>query len=109
MCLVPWLDGTAAQGEVRSQYVHAVDVVPTLYELLGIEPPEVLNGYTQSPIEGESFAASITDPGAPEKRTQFFSMLGIRAIYHDGWLANTLHPPISGWGTSTRTSGSSTS
>jgi arylsulfatase len=83
---------------VRHQYVHAVDVVPTLYELLGIESPAVLKGYTQSPIEGESFVPSLTDPSAPEKRTQFYSMLGMRAIYHDGWLANTLHPPISGWG-----------
>jgi arylsulfatase len=82
---------------VRSQYVHAVDVVPTLYGLLDIEPPEVLKGYTQSPIEGECFVASLTDPAAPEKRTQFYSMLGMRAIYHDGWLANTLHPPLSGW------------
>ena len=41
---------------------------------------------------------SLSDPAAPEKRTQFYSMLGMRAIYHDGWLANTLHPPISGWG-----------
>jgi arylsulfatase len=98
MCVVSWPKGIAAHGEVRSQYVHAVDVVPTLYGLLDIEPPEVLKGYTQGPIEGESFIASLTDPAAPEKRTQFYSMLGMRAIYHDGWLANTLHPPISGWG-----------
>ena len=98
MCLVSWPKGIAAQGEVRSQYVHAVDLVPTLYGLLGIEPPKVLKGYTQSPIEGESFVPSLTDAAAPEKRTQFYSMLGMRAIYHDGWLANTLHPPISGWG-----------
>jgi len=58
----------------------------------------VLKGYTQSPIEGESFMRSIADPAAAEKRTQFYSMLGMRAIYHDGWLANTMHPPISGWG-----------
>ena len=98
LCVVSWPKGIAAHGEVRSQYVHAVDVVPTLYGLLGIEPPEVLKGYTQNPIEGESFVPSLTDPAAPEKRTQFYSMLGMRAIYHDGWLANTLHPPISGWG-----------
>ena len=98
LCVVSWPKGIAAHGEVRSQYVHAVDVVPTLYGLLGIEPPEVLKGYTQNPIEGESFVPSLSDPAAPEKRTQFYSMLGMRAIYHDGWLANTLHPPISGWG-----------
>ena len=98
MCLVTWPKGIEGRGEVRGQYVHAVDVVPTLYELLGVEPPSVLKGYTQSPIEGESFVPSLTDPAASERETQFFSMLGMRAIYHKGWLANTLHPPISGWG-----------
>ena len=78
--------------------MHAVDVAPTVYELLGIEPPEVLKGYTQRPIEGESFAAALTDPQAPGKETQFYTMLGQRSIYHQGWLACTVHPPIGGWG-----------
>ncbi len=98
MCFVSWPAKIKASSEVRPQYIHAVDVVPTIYELLGIEPPEVLKGYTQSPIEGESFAASLTDPSVPGKDTQFYAMLGQRSIYHDGWLASTLHPPISGWG-----------
>jgi len=72
--------------------------VPTVYDLLGIEPPEVLKGYLQSRIEGESFKRSIGDPDAPEKEAQFYSMLGQRAMYHQGWLANTVHPPLSGWG-----------
>jgi len=96
-CIVAWPGGIAARGEVRDQYLHAVDIVPTLYDLLGVTPPPVIKGYTQSEIEGESFAASITDPSAPERETQFYSMLGQRAIYHQGWLANTLHPPLSGW------------
>ncbi len=98
MCLVAWPQGIQARSEVRHQYIHAIDVVPTIYDLLGIEPPSVLKGYTQSPIEGESFKPSAGDPSAPEKETQFYSMLGQRAIYHQGWLANTMHPPISGWG-----------
>jgi arylsulfatase len=97
MCLVSWPEGIAARGEIRSQYIHAVDLVPTLYELLAVEPPTVLKGYTQSPIEGDSFVASLTDAAAPGRETQFYSMLGMRAIYHQGWLANTLHPPLSGW------------
>jgi arylsulfatase len=97
LCLVSWPAGIAVHGEVRGQYVHAVDVVPTLYDLLGVSPPDELKGYTQSAIEGDSFAASLTDAGAPERETQFYSMLGQRAIYHQGWLANTLHPPLSGW------------
>jgi len=98
MCLVAWPRGISARGEIRHQYVHAVDIVPTLYDLLGIEPPKVLKGYTQSPIEGESFRASFDDPDAPGRETQFYAMLGQRAIYHQGWLANTIHPPLSGWG-----------
>ena len=83
---------------MRHQYVHAVDIVPTVFELLGITPPTVLKGYPQSPIEGQSFAASLTDPTVPGKSTQFYTMLGQRSIYHDGWLACTVHPPLSGWG-----------
>ena len=98
MCLIAWPRGISARGEVRHQYVHAVDIVPTLYDLLGIEPPKVLKGYTQSPIEGESFKAGFDDPDAPGRETQFYAMLGQRAIYHRGWLATTVHPPLSGWG-----------
>ncbi len=96
--LVAWPEQIKASKEVRDQYVHAVDVVPTIYALLGIEPPEVIKGHLQSPIEGESFAAALTDPKAPGKSTQFYTMLGNRSIYHEGWLATTVHPPLSGWG-----------
>ncbi len=98
ICLVSWPAGIEARGESRGQYVHAVDLVPTLYDLLDVEPPAVLKGYTQAPIEGESFAASFANADAPGRETQFYSMLGMRAVYHQGWLANTLHPPLSGWG-----------
>ena len=68
----------------------------------------MIKGYLQSPIEGESFAAALTDPSAPGKRTQFYTMLGQRSIYHEGWLACTVHPPLSAAGaTSSTTSGSS--
>lgn len=98
MCLIAWPAEIKARGEVREQYIHAVDVVPTLYDLLAIEPPEVLKDHQQNPIEGESFAASLTDAAAPGKQTQFYAMLAQRSIYHDGWLACTVHPPLSGWG-----------
>ena len=97
LCLLAWPDGIAARGEIRHQYLHAVDIVPTIYDLLGVEPPPSINGVTQSPIEGQSFAATIGDPDAPGRPTQFYSMLGQRALYNDGWLANTVHPTISGW------------
>lgn len=98
MCVVSWPARIEASAEPRSQYVHAVDVVPTIYELLGITPPAVLKGYTQSPLEGESFAASLTDPTAPGKDVQFYTMLGQRSLYHEGWLVCSVHPPLSGWG-----------
>jgi arylsulfatase A-like enzyme len=98
MCFVSWPARIEPQSEPRQQYIHAVDVVPTIYELLEVGPPEVLKGYPQNPIEGESFAASLTDAEAEGKSTQFYAMLGQRAIYSDGWLACTLHPPLSGWG-----------
>jgi arylsulfatase A-like enzyme len=98
MCIVSWPARVEPSTTPRSQYVHAVDVVPTVYDLLGITPPDTINGFAQRPIEGESFAASLTDPGAPAKSTQFYAMLGQRALYEDGWLVTTLHPPLSGWG-----------
>ncbi len=98
MCIISWPERFATSGTPRQQYVHAVDLAPTIYELLDIEPPEVINGYLQSPIEGQSFAAALTDPTVPGKRTQFYTMLGQRSIYDDGWLASTVHPPLSSWG-----------
>jgi len=98
MMLVSWPAKIAASTEIRHQYVHAVDVVPTVYELLGIEPPEVIKGYLQSPVEGESFAAALTDPTVAGKETQFYAMLGQRSLYHQGWLACSVHPPLAGWG-----------
>ncbi|MFO7590129.1 MAG: arylsulfatase [Acidimicrobiia bacterium] len=98
MCIVSWPAKIPADTTPRQQYLHAVDIVPTLYDLLGIEPPEVLKGYPQLPIEGESFAEALTDPDAPGRTSQFYSMLGQRSIYHEGWIANTVHPPLSGWG-----------
>lgn len=98
MCLIAWPGKLEPRNEPVHQYIHAVDVVPTIYELVGIEPPEMLKGYPQSPIEGESFAAALTDPEAPGKQTQFYTMLGQRSLYHRGWLACSVHPPLSGWG-----------
>jgi arylsulfatase A-like enzyme len=97
MCFLAWPAKIKPHKDPRPQYIHAVDIVPTIYELLDIEPPETIKGYPQSPIEGESFAASLTDAGAPAKETQFYVMLGQRSIYHQGWLACTVHPPLSGW------------
>ncbi|HTY96076.1 MAG TPA: arylsulfatase [Solirubrobacteraceae bacterium] len=81
------------QTGVRRQYVHAVDIVPTIYECLGVEPPDVVKGYTQHPIEGLSFAGTFGDAHAHSpKDTQFYSMGGTRAIWHKGWKAAAVSP-----------------
>ncbi len=83
-----WPAGMKAKGEVRPQFAHAIDMVPTVLEALGIEPPVSVKGVTQSPIEGLSFAHALDDAKAPTKHiTQYFEMMGHRSIYHDGWRA----------------------
>jgi arylsulfatase A-like enzyme len=98
--IVSWPAGLPARGGVRPQYCHATDIVPTLYEVLGIDLPDVVNGYTQKPLEGVSFAASFDDADADTgKHTQFYSMLGTRALWHQGWKAASLGPAApSAWG-----------
>ena len=86
--LVHWPDGIKARGEVRGQYAHLVDMVPTVLDALGLDPPATIRGVTQSPIHGVSFAHTFDDPAAPTRhRTQYFEMFGHRAIDHDGWRA----------------------
>ena len=90
--IVSWPAQITATG-LRRQYVHAVDIVPTIYSLLGIEPPEVVKGYTQFPLEGISFDATLDDATATtDKQTQFYSMGGTRAIWHQGWKAAAISP-----------------
>ncbi len=77
-------------GGVRAQFCHAVDLFPTVLDLVGIAPPAVVDGVTQQPIDGTSIASTFTDAGAPEVHTlQYFEMHGSRALYHDGWKATT--------------------
>ena len=86
--LVSWPKGIKSKGEVRTQYAHIIDMVPTVLDLLGIEPPAAIRGVTQSPLQGVSFAHTLDDPDAETRHhTQYFEMLGHRAIYHDGWRA----------------------
>ena len=96
--IVSWPKAIANAG-LRRQFVHAIDIVPTMYECLGLEPPEMVKGHTQHPIEGVSFAATLSDPGAKTaKETQFFSMLGTRAIWQQGWKASAISPAVpEGW------------
>lgn len=86
--IVSWPRGITARGETRTQYTHIIDMVPTVLDALGVEPPGAIGGVTQSPIEGVSFRHTFVDAAAPTRRTtQYFEMLGHRSIYHDGWRA----------------------
>ena len=86
--IVSWPRRITARGEVRTQYAHIIDMVPTVLDLLGIEPPQTIRGVTQSPLHGVSFAHTLDDAAAETNHhTQYFEMLGHRAIYHDGWRA----------------------
>ena len=97
--IVSWPAGIAAHGEVRDHYINVADVTPTVYDLLGITPPATVGGVPQRPLEGTSFVAALHDPHAVTgKTTQFYSMLGTRGIWHDGWFANTVHAASpAGW------------
>jgi arylsulfatase len=97
-CIMAWPSVLGHGGELRYQYHHAIDIVPTILDLLAITPPEVIKGHVQVPFDGVSMRYSFDDPSAPSaRRTQFYSMLGSRGIWHDGWKAVTTHPTISGW------------
>jgi arylsulfatase len=77
----------------RSEFHHVNDIAPTIYEILGITPPKVVDGFPQDPIDGTSMVYTFTDAKAPgRKRTQYFDNNGSRAIYHDGWYACTFGP-----------------
>ena len=101
-CIISWpsatAGGTAGHGELRHQYHHAIDIVPTILDTLGVEPPETIKGHVQSGFDGVSMRYSAEMASAPSARTtQFYSMLGSRGIWHDGWKAITTHPTLSGW------------
>ncbi len=86
--IVHWTKGIQAKGQVRTQYAHAVDMVPTVLAALGLEAPTSIKGVTQSPIEGVSFAESFKDAKVASNHiVQYFEMMGHRSIYHDGWRA----------------------
>ncbi|MGH6997544.1 MAG: sulfatase-like hydrolase/transferase, partial [Phenylobacterium sp.] len=87
--IISWPKGIADKGGLRDQFLHVIDIVPTLYELAGVTPPVELNGVPQKPIEGISFAFAIDDAKAASKRrTQYFELGCNRGLYHDGWMAS---------------------
>ncbi len=97
--VVHWPKGFEAKGEVRHQYHHAIDIVPTILECCGLEFPHTLNGHEQAPLPGVSMRYSFAAGDAPtEKERQYYAMLGTRGIWENGWKAVAVHGPTSGIG-----------
>jgi arylsulfatase A-like enzyme len=96
---ISWPGHITDVGGIRTQFHHTIDIVPTILEATGIPAPVMVNGIAQKPIEGVSMAYTFnkSNANAPSKRdTQYFEMMGNRAIYHDGWIATTT-PPQGPW------------
>lgn len=92
--VISWPKRIAARSEMRHQFVHATDLVPTLLDVIGIDKPVSIGGHALMPLEGQSFAPSLADAEAPSRsRPQYFEMFGHRGIWSDGWKAVAFHPP----------------
>jgi arylsulfatase len=90
--IVHWPKGIQERGGIRHQYHHAIDVVPTILEAIGLDMPDEHHGVAQKPIEGVSMRYSFDDADAPDrKETQYYEILGTRALWHKGWKAVTEH------------------
>ena len=97
--VIHWPKGIKAKGQVRHQYHHATDVVPTILDVAGLQMPEEFRGVKQYPFNGVSMRYSFDDADAPTtKKRQYYAMLGTRGIWEDGWKAATLHAPLSNKG-----------
>ena len=90
---VSWPDGIDSGGDdLRSQFHHVIDLFPTILDVVNVELPEKVNGIEQSPVHGVSMRYCFSDPLAESRRkTQYFEILGNRAIYHEGWMASCFH------------------
>jgi arylsulfatase len=98
--VISWPKGIKARGEIRNQYHHSTDIVPTILDIVGIEAPKVYKGVPQYPLSGVSMKYSFdAAPDAPtQKKRQYYAMLGTRGIWEDGWKAVAMHVPITGQG-----------
>ena len=97
--VIAWPNRIKDAGGIRTQFHHLIDIVPTILDVTGIPAPKMVNGIAQKPIEGVSMAYTFdkANANAPSTHTtQYFEMLGNRAIYHDGWMASTT-PPRPPW------------
>jgi arylsulfatase len=92
---ISWPAGIKPDKTPRPQFHHVNDIAPTIYQILNITPPKVVDGFPQDPLDGVSMVYTFADPNAPgRKHTQYFDNNGSRGIYHDGWFACTFGPLI---------------
>ena len=90
--VVHWPKAVKAKGELRTQWHHVIDIAPTILEAAGLPEPKTVDGIQQTPIEGVSMLYTFNEAQAKDRHlTQYFEIFGNRAIYHDGWLAGTVH------------------
>ena len=88
--VISWPKRIKAKGEIRAQFGHVIDIVPTILEAANIPMPDVIDGVRQKPLEGVSLGYTFDDATAKERHTtQYFELVGNRGIYHDGWMAST--------------------
>jgi arylsulfatase len=93
--VVHWPKGIKAKGELRHQYHHCTDIVPTILDCCGVKFPDAVDGVKQEPLVGVSMRYSFDDAGVPtRKETQYYEMLSTRGIWHKGWKAATEHGPL---------------
>jgi len=97
--VITWPKGIKARGEVRNQYHHSTDIVPTILEVVGLEMPKVYRGVEQYALSGVSMRYTFENAKAPtQKKRQYYAMLGTRGLWEGGWKAAALHAPLSSKG-----------
>jgi Sulfatase len=98
--VISWPKGIKAKGEIRHQYHHSVDIVPTILEICGLEMPKTYRGVEQYPLSGVSMRYSFDAKadGPTQKKRQYYAMLGTRGMWEDGWKAVAVHAPLTGKG-----------
>jgi arylsulfatase len=98
--VIHWPKGIKAKGEVRHQYHHSTDIVPTILDVCGIKMPDTYRGVKQWPLSGVSMRYSFDAKadGKTQKKRQYYTMLGTRGLWEDGWKAVAIHAPLTGKG-----------
>ena len=98
--VIHWPKGIKAKGEIRHQYHHSTDIVPTILDVCGLKMPEVYRGVKQYPLSGVSMRYSFAakPDGPTQKKRQYYAMLGTRGMWEDGWKAVAVHAPLTGKG-----------